>query len=419
MAELIPLRTALQSGLIAPGVRLTFWYHGMPIYSGTVSDKGVYTYSNTDYCDIIRDDGTPGGAVGGGWVIDIDHSDKLVEILSSVGISKCSRCKTNASAAMVEGGHVCGLCAFDVDACELCGKITLVGAKLHGGGVVCIKCRNGMRKCEACHEFFTEDDDPFFDVHGEICDKCSDTHFRCSCGQITTISDSRTPPDGYDMCCDSCFDDKYASCQSCGTIVVVDDIRTIGDDSLCDRCFDDQGYICDSCGRAGWVDDANSHYNEEYEEYEDELYCDRCFRERNRSSIESRQATEDDVASILEMLTGATPAIRRRMLTFNKKDIGLASIVADIGPVERPIHLFGVANKRDYAICCTPDILAALQASGIASNGTVTTPIGGSTVEVVERDAPSLGFHRKLRENHRDWCCGVVRNITSRDVVAT
>ena len=100
----------------------------------------------------------------------------------------------------------------------------------------------------------------------------------CSCCGATIETDDYYTFDG-NILCDDCYRSETVTCEHCGDRIWTDD--NAGSDSmpLCNSCYDDYYTTCECCGRIIHRDYAN------YDDEDDYAYCDRCYEERQQSSI--------------------------------------------------------------------------------------------------------------------------------------
>lgn len=100
----------------------------------------------------------------------------------------------------------------------------------------------------------------------------------CDCCGAETDSDSVFEFDG-SILCETCYNNETTVCQHCGNRIWLDD--DAGNDSihLCQDCYDDYYVTCESCGRIIHSNYAN------YDDDDDDAYCDRCYNEHCSSSI--------------------------------------------------------------------------------------------------------------------------------------
>ncbi len=104
------------------------------------------------------------------------------------------------------------------------------------------------------------------------------TRHVCSCCGATIETDDYYTFEG-GILCDDCYHSETVVCEHCGDRIWADD--NAGSDSmpLCNSCYDDYYTTCECCGRIIHRDYAN------YDDDDDYAYCDRCYEERQNSSI--------------------------------------------------------------------------------------------------------------------------------------
>ena len=100
----------------------------------------------------------------------------------------------------------------------------------------------------------------------------------CSCCGATIETDDYYTFEG-SILCDDCYHSETVTCEHCGDRIWADD--NAGSDSmpLCNSCYDDYYTTCECCGRIIHRDYAN------YDDDDDYAYCERCYEERQNSSI--------------------------------------------------------------------------------------------------------------------------------------
>ena len=109
-------------------------------------------------------------------------------------------------------------------------------------------------------------------------DNSESTRSVCSCCGATLETDDYYTFDG-NILCDDCYHSETVVCEHCGDRIWAD--NNAGTDSmpLCNSCYDDYYTTCECCGRIIHRDYAN------YDDEDDYAYCDRCYEERQNSSI--------------------------------------------------------------------------------------------------------------------------------------
>ena len=110
----------------------------------------------------------------------------------------------------------------------------------------------------------------------------------CSCCGATIETDDYYTFDG-SILCDDCYHSETVTCEHCGDRIWADD--NAGSDSmpLCNSCYDDYYTTCECCGRIIHRDYAN------YDDDDDYAYCDRCYEERQNSSIHEYNYKPDPI----------------------------------------------------------------------------------------------------------------------------
>ena len=110
----------------------------------------------------------------------------------------------------------------------------------------------------------------------------------CSCCGATIETDDYYTFEG-SILCDDCYHSETVACEHCGDRIWADD--NAGSDSmpLCNSCYDDYYTTCECCGRIIHRDYAN------YDDEDDYAYCDRCYEERQNSSIHEYNYKPDPI----------------------------------------------------------------------------------------------------------------------------
>ena len=110
----------------------------------------------------------------------------------------------------------------------------------------------------------------------------------CNCCGATIETDDYYTFNG-SILCDDCYHIETVTCEHCGDRIWADD--NAGSDSmpLCNSCYDDYYTTCECCGRIIHRDYAN------YDDDDDYAYCDRCYEERQNSSIHEYNYKPDPI----------------------------------------------------------------------------------------------------------------------------
>ena len=86
-----------------------------------------------------------------------------------------------------------------------------------------------------------------------------------------------------------CFHSETVECSHCGERIWADDNAGTDSTPLCNSCYDDYYTTCECCGRIIHRDYAN------YDDDDDYAYCDRCYEERQNSSIHEYNYKPDPI----------------------------------------------------------------------------------------------------------------------------
>ncbi|MGN0679812.1 MAG: amidoligase family protein [Oscillospiraceae bacterium] len=99
----------------------------------------------------------------------------------------------------------------------------------------------------------------------------------CSCCGAIVDTDDYYAFDG-SILCENCYFSETTTCEHCGDRIWLDDNAGTDNMPLCQHCYDNYYTTCEGCGRIIHRDYAN--YDDD-----DYAYCDRCYEERQSSSI--------------------------------------------------------------------------------------------------------------------------------------
>ncbi len=110
----------------------------------------------------------------------------------------------------------------------------------------------------------------------------------CSCCGATIETDDYYTFDG-NILCDECYHSETVTCEHCGDRIWADDNAGTDSMPLCNSCYDDYYTTCECCGRIIHRDYAN------YDDDDDYAYCDRCYEERQNSSIHEYNYKPDPI----------------------------------------------------------------------------------------------------------------------------
>ncbi len=110
----------------------------------------------------------------------------------------------------------------------------------------------------------------------------------CSCCGAIIETDDYYEFDG-SILCDDCYHTETVECSHCGDRIWTDDNAGSDSTPLCNTCYDDYYTTCECCGRIIHRDYAN------YDDEDDYAYCDRCYEERQNSSIHEYNYKPDPI----------------------------------------------------------------------------------------------------------------------------
>ena len=110
----------------------------------------------------------------------------------------------------------------------------------------------------------------------------------CNCCGATIETDDYYTFNG-SILCDDCYHSETVVCEHCGDRIWADDNAGTDSTPLCNSCYDDYYTTCECCGRIIHRDYAN------YDDDDDYAYCDRCYEERQNSSIHEYNYKPDPI----------------------------------------------------------------------------------------------------------------------------
>ena len=110
----------------------------------------------------------------------------------------------------------------------------------------------------------------------------------CSCCGATIETDDYYTFEG-SILCDDCYHSETVVCEHCGDRIWADDNAGTDSMPLCNSCYDDYYTTCECYGRIIHRDYAN------YDDDDDYAYCDRCYEERQNSSIHEYNYKPDPI----------------------------------------------------------------------------------------------------------------------------
>lgn len=144
---------------------------------------------------------------------------------------------------------VCEVCGDEMTADKL---VTVDTYNRRGEKIrVCDECKQDLRKCEYCRNYFLETDGREISNLDFYCDRCYANNIVvcCECGDEILFDNARSMRNGGDYICESCYENDYATCDICGHVVRACDTYS------CEEC---RNVVCDHCS---CCDGGNSEYS--------------------------------------------------------------------------------------------------------------------------------------------------------------
>ena len=194
------------------------------------------------------------------------------------------------------------------------------------------------------------------------------------------------------------------TCFACNDEIPESEILWGGDYAYCEDCFNDRFNCCSRCHETISRDDTS---------YDDDgnPYCDNCYeQEHDDDAPDNPDVNESDRELIIQIsrnwLQGKVEY--KKLISINDKDYHLKAIKEKVGLVENPIYIFGLADRDEFQISASPNIIEHVKEAVLIDGiqAVITEGIGCNRI----------GISLSLRQNNLPQIVNLIKQITAEPV---
>ena len=193
-------------------------------------------------------------------------------------------------------------------------------------------------------------------------------------------------------------------CTACNDEIPESEIRWDGDYAYCEDCFNERFDHCSRC------DETISRDNTNYDD-DGNPYCDNCYeQEHDDDAPDNPDVNESDREFIIQIsrnwLQGKVEY--KKLISINDKDYHLKAIKDKVGLVENPIYIFGLADRDEFQISASQNIIEDVKEALLLS--------GVQTIVNEGIGCNRLGISLSLRQNNLSQIVNLIKQITAEPV---
>jgi hypothetical protein len=191
-------------------------------------------------------------------------------------------------------------------------------------------------------------------------------------------------------------------CEQCGEVVSEDGGHWYNDELFCEGCFYDSYTYCQRCD-----DTINRDYC--HTDNDGDHICDSCWEEDvDDNAPVNPEINDSEREQIINLskcwLKGEKP---KTLIRINRNDYHLTEIQQGVGLVDHALYLYGLADRDEFQIKASPDILE------IVKEFTNSSSIDATVFEDTGHNR--LAVSRTLRENNLEEIIELIKQITIKE----